>query len=140
MKIIQYVSSLPWFFLSFDCWAVKRTARDYLNPELDVDQRVDDLIARMTIHEKISQMSHLAPGIERLGIVPYEPNFENPLMFDDHPDYDTDLFIMGNNQSDVRRALVFFLNQVDLFKHTIIDGVAVIGKLINSTFDHQRKG
>ncbi len=90
MKIIQYVSSLAIVFSFILLLGCKKDGTpDYLNPELDVDQRVDDLIARMTIHEKISQMSHLAPGIERLGIVPYEPNFENPLMFDDHPDYDT---------------------------------------------------
>jgi len=33
-------------------------------------------------------MSHLAPGIERLGIIPYEPNFDNPLVIEEHPDYD----------------------------------------------------
>jgi beta-glucosidase len=32
-------------------------------------------------------MSHLAPGIERLDIIPYEPNFENPLLEGRHPDY-----------------------------------------------------
>jgi len=60
---------------------------DYLNPELPVDQRVDDLVSRMTLEEKISQMSHLAPGIEKLGIEAYDPNFINPLWIEDHPDY-----------------------------------------------------
>ena len=61
---------------------------DYMDPELPIDQRVDDLVSRMTVDEKISQMSHLAPAIERLNVVAYEPNFENPLMQNDHPDYD----------------------------------------------------
>ena len=60
---------------------------DYQNPRKPVDQRVDDLVSRMTVEEKISQMSHLAPGIERLGVIPYEPNFNNPLMSGGHPDY-----------------------------------------------------
>jgi beta-glucosidase len=33
----------------------------------------------MTLEEKVSQMSHLAPAINRLGVVAYQPNFENPL-------------------------------------------------------------
>jgi len=60
----------------------------YKNMDLPVDERVRDLVSRMTIEEKISQMSHLAPAIERLGIQSYEPNFNNPLMSDGHPDYD----------------------------------------------------
>ncbi|MEM8895252.1 MAG: glycoside hydrolase family 3 C-terminal domain-containing protein [Bacteroidota bacterium] len=63
---------------------------DYMNPDLPVDQRVDDLVSRMTVDEKILQMSHLAPAIERLNIVAYEPNFDNPLMTEEHPDYSTE--------------------------------------------------
>jgi beta-glucosidase len=59
----------------------------YLNPNLPVDRRVDDLVSRMTVEEKISQMSHLAPGIERLKIQAYDPNFINPLWKEEHPDY-----------------------------------------------------
>ncbi len=51
----------------------------YKNTDLSVDRRVDDLVSRMTLEEKISQMSHLAPGIERLDVQPYDPVFENPL-------------------------------------------------------------
>jgi len=50
----------------------------YLNTNLPIDERVADLISRMTLQEKISQMSHLAPAIPRLRIVAYEPNFDNP--------------------------------------------------------------
>jgi len=60
----------------------------FKNPDLPVDERVADLVSRMTLEEKISQMSHLAPGIERLGVIPYEPNFDNPLEIEEHPDYD----------------------------------------------------
>lgn len=43
----------------------------YLDPELSWEQRADDLIARLTLEEKVSQMVHAAEGIERLGIPPY---------------------------------------------------------------------
>ena len=64
------------------------TTPDYMNPDLSADQRVEDLVSRMTLKEKISQMSHLAPAIVRLGIQAYEPNFPNPLLTEEHPDYD----------------------------------------------------
>jgi beta-glucosidase len=41
----------------------------------------------MTVEEKIAQMSHLAPAIERLGVEAYDPNLKNPLMVEEHPDY-----------------------------------------------------
>jgi beta-glucosidase len=44
----------------------------YLNPKLPLDQRVDDLISRMTLEEKVSQMMNAAPAIPRLGIPQYD--------------------------------------------------------------------
>jgi beta-glucosidase len=44
---------------------------EYLDPDLPVAQRVDDLVARMTLPEKVSQMVHAAPPIERLGVPEY---------------------------------------------------------------------
>lgn len=43
----------------------------YLDPDLPVDQRVNDLVSRMTLEEKISQMQDAAPAIPRLGIPAY---------------------------------------------------------------------
>jgi beta-glucosidase len=50
----------------------------YKNTQLPVDRRVEDLVSRMTLEEKVAQMSHLAPAIERLGVIEYGPNFDNP--------------------------------------------------------------
>jgi beta-glucosidase len=44
----------------------------YLNPNLPLEQRVDDLISRMTLEEKVSQMMNAAPAIPRLGIPEYD--------------------------------------------------------------------
>jgi beta-glucosidase len=44
---------------------------DYLNPDLPVDQRVEDLISRMTLEEKAQQMLDRAPAIDRLGVPEY---------------------------------------------------------------------
>ena len=43
----------------------------YLDPDLPLEKRVDDLVSRMTLEEKISQMQNNAPSIPRLGIPAY---------------------------------------------------------------------
>jgi beta-glucosidase len=43
----------------------------YLNPDLPVARRVDDLVSRMTLEEKVSQMKDVAPGIPRLQVPEY---------------------------------------------------------------------
>ncbi len=44
----------------------------YLNPSLPIQQRVDDLVSRMTLEEKVSQMQNHAAAIPRLGIAEYD--------------------------------------------------------------------
>lgn len=44
----------------------------YRNPSLPIDKRVDDLVSRMTLDEKISQMMNAAAAIKRLDIPEYE--------------------------------------------------------------------
>ena len=43
----------------------------YLDPELSVEKRVDDLVSRMTLDQKISQMMNNAVAIDTLGIPAY---------------------------------------------------------------------
>ncbi len=50
---------------------ILRQMHPFQNPELPVDQRVDDLISRLSLEEKAAQMLHEAPAIERLGIPAY---------------------------------------------------------------------
>ena len=44
---------------------------DYLDTRLPIDARVEDLVSRMTLSEKISQLYNEAPAIERLGVPEY---------------------------------------------------------------------
>ena len=43
----------------------------FRNPNLPTDQRVNDLVSRMTLEEKVSQMMHTAAAIPRLGVPEY---------------------------------------------------------------------
>ncbi|MGM9937297.1 MAG: glycoside hydrolase family 3 C-terminal domain-containing protein [Candidatus Ornithomonoglobus sp.] len=43
----------------------------YLNETLSIEERVEDLLSKLTIEEKAEQMIHGAKGVERLGIHPY---------------------------------------------------------------------
>ncbi len=43
----------------------------FRNPDLPIEQRVNDLVSRMTLEEKVSQMVHTAAAIPRLGIPEY---------------------------------------------------------------------
>lgn len=64
---------VPVFFLlailTVSCNADK-TPR-YLNTNLSIEERVDDLVGRMTLEEKVSQMAYTAEAIDRLGIPEY---------------------------------------------------------------------
>lgn len=51
--------------------ARKSAVPPWKNPSLPIAQRVNDLISRMTIEEKISQLTHVAAGIPRLGVPAY---------------------------------------------------------------------
>ena len=47
-------------------------APDYLNPRLTPARRAADLVSRMTLEEKVSQMMNKAAAIERLGVPAYD--------------------------------------------------------------------
>ena len=44
----------------------------FQNPDLSIEERVNDLVSRLTLEEKVSQMLNNTPAIERLGIPPYD--------------------------------------------------------------------
>ncbi|MDH6306930.1 beta-glucosidase [Parabacteroides sp. PF5-5] len=48
-----------------------QTNHKFLDPDLPIDERVNNLVGQMTLEEKISQMINTAPAIERLGVPAY---------------------------------------------------------------------
>src|SRR4030095_5812704 len=44
----------------------------YKNPSLSIEARVNDLVSRMTLEEKVSQMMNAAPAIPRLDVPAYD--------------------------------------------------------------------
>src|SRR2546430_7505830 len=65
--IIPFICSL----LCLTVWAQQAEQPAYKNSQLPVEQRVGDLISRMTLEEKVSQLGHTADAVPRLGIPEY---------------------------------------------------------------------
>lgn len=53
--------------LSLPLWA-QGSRSAYENPVLPLKQRVKDLVSRMTLQEKVSQLGHTADPVPRLGV------------------------------------------------------------------------
>ena len=68
----KYLVILVFLFVSFRMNAQEQKMNfPFNNPNLSVAERVNDLVERMTLDEKIGQMQHEAPAIVRLGIPAY---------------------------------------------------------------------
>jgi beta-glucosidase len=53
-------------------FAQTQTQYPFQNTSLSFEQRVNDLVSRMTLEEKVAQMSDVTPAIPRLGIPAYD--------------------------------------------------------------------
>src|SRR5687767_11020720 len=67
--LIFFLSILSFFFIS--CGNKHQYQYPFLDPSLSIEERVNDLVGRMTLDEKISQMINQAPAIPRLGVPEY---------------------------------------------------------------------
>ncbi len=71
--IVSKVSAIFFMvFLSFTSHAQEESGPAYLNECLSFEERVDDLISRMTLKEKVEQMMNDAPAIPRLDVPAHE--------------------------------------------------------------------
>lgn len=72
-KNIRYLSIifLAFFLIITSSFSNKKAVLPYQNESLSIEERVNDLVSRMTLDEKISQMMYQATAISRLGIPSY---------------------------------------------------------------------
>ncbi|MCX6150919.1 MAG: glycoside hydrolase family 3 C-terminal domain-containing protein [Ignavibacteriales bacterium] len=69
MKVLKIFLFL--LIISIGQVSAQQESPPFKNPNLSIEERVNDLVARMTLEEKISQMIYTAPAIDRLGIPAY---------------------------------------------------------------------
>ncbi|MGD9327827.1 MAG: glycoside hydrolase family 3 C-terminal domain-containing protein [Cyclobacteriaceae bacterium] len=69
MKRIFLVAGIILFFQY--CNTSPETVYPFQNPDLSIEERVNDLVDRLTLEEKIGQLNYDAPAIERLDIPAY---------------------------------------------------------------------
>ena len=68
---MQKLISVVFLLFSAICFAQTETKYPFQNTSLPFEQRVNDLVSRLTLEEKVAQMLNSAPGISRLGIPAY---------------------------------------------------------------------
>lgn len=76
-KTVTLACALLWAALCSPSWAQQSPSGAassepaYKDPKLSVEQRTNDLVSRMTLEEKVSQIGHTADAVPRLGIPEY---------------------------------------------------------------------
>ena len=71
-KKIPALLLAPLFAITLTALAQQSSSEaPYKNPNLPLEQRVQDLVSRMTLEEKVSQLGHTGAAIPRLGVPEY---------------------------------------------------------------------
>src|SRR5665647_1615370 len=69
--IFPFFTSLALLLISSNMLGQNKAILPYQNAQLSIDERVEDLVSRMTIQEKVSQLFNQAEPIDRLGVPAY---------------------------------------------------------------------
>ncbi|WDF57629.1 glycoside hydrolase family 3 C-terminal domain-containing protein [Flavobacterium sp. KACC 22758] len=72
MKMKKTIYCLLFLICFYSHSQDKKYDFQFQNPSLSFEQRVDDLVSRLTLEEKVSQMLNSSPEISRLGIPAYD--------------------------------------------------------------------
>lgn len=68
----KILNLLIFLSINFSVFAQNKYNYPFQNPSLSVTKRVNDLVSRLTLEEKVNQMMNSTPAIPRLGIPPYD--------------------------------------------------------------------
>lgn len=69
---VRYMIGAFGIFLCLGCSTKNSNEYPFRDESLTIEQRVEDLVSRLTLEEKVSQMVSNAAAIERLGIPAYD--------------------------------------------------------------------
>lgn len=69
---VKYMIGAFGIFLCLECFSNNSNEYPFRDESLTIEQRVRDLVSRLTLEEKVSQMVSNAAAIERLGIPAYD--------------------------------------------------------------------
>ena len=72
MKKKQHLTAAALALLLLSACGSDKPKYPFQDPDLPVEQRVDNLLSLLTPEEKVGQMMNTTPAIERLGIPPYD--------------------------------------------------------------------
>jgi len=72
LKIVERLLLIAFVSFTSNCFAQTQTQYPFQNTSLSFEQRVNDLVSRLTLEEKVAQMSDVTPAVPRLGIPAYD--------------------------------------------------------------------
>jgi beta-glucosidase len=70
--LLAFALACGWMATAFAQGKAEQPSPAYKNPSLPIEQRVEDLVSRMTLEEKVSQMRDHAVAIPRLSVPKYD--------------------------------------------------------------------